>query len=128
MATVDLITAARSGSIAAVEQVLQELGLDEATSNNVGYTSAVAAIFGGSSVLTDVIVERTGVDLNSQGVTGNTLLMWASLWGQIAVATSLLKQGADMTLTNKDGLNALQLASRAGYVNVVHLLRSFGAR
>jgi len=125
--TTDLITAARSGSIAAVEQVLQQLGLEQSTANNAGYTSAVTAIYGGSATLTDVIISRTNTDLNAQGVTGNTMMMWASLWGQLNVVKSLLQQGADLTLKNNDGLTALQLASNGGYRDIVNLLRNSGA-
>jgi len=127
-ATTDLVAAAHSGSVAAVEAVLTAMGIGSATENNLGYTATVTAIFKGSAVVTDVILSRTNLDINLQGVTGNTPLMWAALWGQYAVASSLLKQGADTSLTNNDGLDALQLAAKNGKRDVVKLLRSYGAR
>ena len=107
--------------------MLNELGLEASTNNNLAYTSAVTAVFGGNSALTDVLVSRTSLNLNAVGVTGNTLLMWASLWGQYNVARSLLQQGADYSVVNNDGLTALQLAANSGHVSVVQLLRGFGA-
>jgi ankyrin repeat protein len=104
------------------------MGINGATENNVGYTATVTAIFSGSAVVTDVLLSRTNLNINAQGVTGNTPLMWAALWGQYDIADSLLKQNADVTLKNKDGYNALQLAAQNGHKDVVNLLRSYGAR
>lgn len=121
------MTAARSGSVAAIEAVLNNMGTEAATANNFAYTATVSSIFDGHSPVTNVLISRTGLDIDQKGVTGNTLLMWASLWGRYDIAETLLAAGADFMVTNKDGDTALSIAAKAGNRDIVVLLRSYGA-
>jgi len=104
------------------------MGVEDATANNMGYASVVTGIFGGSSVVTNVLLTRSNTDINAQGITGNTPLMWAALWGKADIASSLLQQGADYLLRNSDDDDALAIAAKAGYRDIVILLRSYGAK
>mmetsp|Transcript_42921 Transcript_42921/g.118705 ORF Transcript_42921/g.118705 Transcript_42921/m.118705 type:complete len:142 (+) Transcript_42921:1-426(+) len=125
--TTDLLTATLSGSVSAVEKVIIDQGIAEATKNNQAYTSIVSAIFHGRATQAEVILTKTEMNINSAGITGNTPLMFASMWGQLDSVRFLLEAGADTTLTNVDGDNAVSLAAKGGHRSVVRLLRDFGA-
>jgi len=100
---------------------------EELTKSNFAYTSMVAAIFSGNQGIADVILQKTDLAVNSQGVTGNSALMFAAKWGQYDLAEYLLQNAADVTLTNTDGDTALSLAMKGGHRTIVNLLRDFGA-
>lgn len=125
--TTDLLTATLSGSISAVEKVINEQGLAEATKNNQAYSSLVSAIYHGRASQAEVILSKTEIDINAAGITGNTALMFASMWGQQDSVQFLLDAGADSQLTNNDGDNAVALALKGGHRSVVRLLRDYGA-
>lgn len=103
-------------------------GASNVVASNYAYMSAVKAIYNGRVDLVDTILVKSGMSINSQGDTGNTLLMFAGLWGQYDAAQYLLQNKADYTLTNKKGETALSLASKAGKRDIVTLLRQFGAK
>lgn len=125
--TTDLRTATLSGSISAVEQVIITKGIAEATKNNQAYTSLVSAIYHGRSSQAEVILSKTEMNVNTAGVTGNTALMFASMWGQQESVQFLLDAGAQTTIRNTDGENAISLALKGGHRDVVRLLRDYGA-
>lgn len=56
-----------------------------------------------------------------------TPLMAALLGGYVHVIEYLLKAGADVNGTNKDGLTALHVAARSGFTSAVHKLLDFKA-
>jgi ankyrin repeat protein len=103
------------------------MGLEAATKNNFAFTSSVSAMFSGLNTVAEVVIDRTGLKLDTPGVTGNTMLMWASLWGNMNMVETLLKKGADPLIFNKDGDTALSLAAKKGHRNVVVKLRDYGA-
>lgn len=132
-ATVDLFSAARSGSIEAIETVIQEAAAAESEvrgsgGNKVAYSALVTAIFDGSSAVADVLVDKAAIPIDDAGVTGNTPLMWSAIFCRTEVMSSLLDQGATVTLTNKDGKTALALAKNAGCASGASILRKAGAR
>lgn len=100
---------------------------EEVVQSNIAYTSLVSSIFRGNDELSKVIVARTGVELDTQGSTGNTALMFAALWNKLSTVKYLLEAGADVSLVNLKGETALNLARNAGNRDVVTLLRTFGA-
>ncbi|KAL8788542.1 MAG: hypothetical protein Q9213_001615 [Squamulea squamosa] len=55
-------------------------------------------------------LHEQGCNINNQNCRGRTPLMIASLWGRLGVVEYLLKNGADATLRDKKGRNALDLA------------------
>jgi ankyrin repeat protein len=58
---------------------------------------------------------------------GETALMKASKYGDVAIATDLLSKGADVHLVNSIGETALILASQAGYNDIVKELLAAGS-
>ena len=60
--------------------------------------------------------------VHQQNYNGWTALHYAAYWGHLASATRLLEGGADLTLRNKWGDTALDLARSKGKSEVVALL------
>jgi len=132
-ATTDLFAAARSGSIEAIETVIQEAAAAESEvggsgGNKVAYSALVTAIFDGSASLADVLVDKAAIPIDDAGVTGNTPLMWSAIFCKTEVMSSLLKQGASVTMVNKDNETPLVLAKKAGCAAGASILRKAGAR
>ena len=111
-ATKDLFAASRSGSIEAIETVIEAAAAAKTEvggsgGNKVAYSALVTAIFDGSVALADVLVDKAEIPIDDAGVTGNTPLMWSAIFCKTEVMSSLLLQGASVTLTNKDGKNSV---------------------
>lgn len=72
-----------------------------------------------------------GIDINFQGIQGNTALMYASGWGIVTKnperAKILLDKGAKVNLQNKKGETALKMAAYRGHVDIAKLLIDRGA-
>lgn len=66
-------------------------------------------------------------DINHLDIEGETALMKASKYGDIAIVTDLLSKGADVHLVNSTGETALILASQAGYNDIVIKLLDAGS-
>lgn len=122
------MSATRSGSIAAVELVLNTLGTDTGSTNNVAYSALVTSIFDGHENMADVLLTKAAIPLDVQGATGNTPLMWAALWCKTTVIQSLLDKGAKYDLYNADNETALSLSKKSGCMAGTKILRKAGAR
>lgn len=121
----NLVTAVQSSSVIVVESIIDEMGSSELIANNYAYTSSVLSIYNSDVTILDVILKRTNIDLDTQGISGNTLLMWGCYWGNYDVVEYLLQNyEVNSELTNDDGYTALQLAMNNGYRDVVSLLRN----
>jgi hypothetical protein len=125
-ATVDVLQAAMTGSVSAVAAVIDSMGAQAVLDNNLAYTALVSSIFNGHGNIASLIVSKTGMNINQQGVTGNTPLMWACEFGNYDLVLYFLNLEADYNLVNNDGKTAIQLAAAKGYRNIVTLMRSYG--
>ncbi len=67
-------------------------------------------------------------DINQLDIEGETALMKASKYGDVATVTYLLTKGADVHLVNSTGETALILASQAGYNDIVIKLLDAGSK
>lgn len=92
------------------------------------YNSLATSIFSGNANIAELLLTKTTLPVDFQGRTGNTALMFAAQWGQLASADYLLKSGADVSVVNAQGDTALSLALKNGHRDVVLLLRKFGAQ
>ena len=69
-----------------------------------------------------------GADLNRpHAKSGDTALTIAAFTGKDDVVTALIRAGADVTLTNNQGINALMLASGFSSASTVSTLIKAGA-
>ena len=66
-------------------------------------------------------------DINQLDIEGETALMKASKYGDVATVTDLLSKRADVYLVNSTGETALILASQAGYNDIVIKLLAAGS-
>jgi len=124
----DLRTATLTGSISAVEEYIAKLDPSSVgTYNAQVYTSLATSIFNGHVNVAEVLLTKTSLPVDFQGVTGNSALMFAAQWGQLEAVDYLLKAAADVALTNASGDTALSLAMKGGHREVAELLRSYGA-
>ena len=96
--------------------------------SNFAYTAVINSIFDERPEITNVILTKTDMNVNTQGVTGNTPLMWAIVFGKKSAAKILLKAGADCSFVNEKGETAYALAFQKGLMDVVQLLRSKGCK
>ncbi len=84
-----------------------------------------------SSIMMMNLLIENGININFQGVTGDTALMYASGWGVVTKnperARILLDKGAKVNLQNKKGETALMMASYRGHVETSKLLIERGA-
>jgi ankyrin repeat protein len=118
--------------LALFEQAKREAGGRAAPGAPAAGTSASAhsALFflavknGDFAAVTQMLKEDPRLANERDSEFGATPLHWAALRGQEVVAGALLAQGADPTLTNRDGETALKVAQRAGREGMVRLLRS----
>lgn len=107
--------------------LVEETEVKGAGANKVALNALTTAIFDGQTNLAEVLVEKAAIPIDDAGVTGNTPLMWASIFCRSSVITSLLNLGASVSLANKDGDTPLSLAKKGGCVAGVQILRKAGA-
>ena len=87
----DMVAASRSGSIQAVERLIPSLREAAAVSGAAKATlvsAVVSGIFDGHADVVNVLLEKTGLAVDSQGVTGNSMLHWAATWCRSVIGES----------------------------------------
>ncbi|CAD8066438.1 unnamed protein product [Paramecium primaurelia] len=60
--------------------------------------------------LKDLLHHDQNININTQDQNGNTFLIWAARTGARDVIQFLLRQGADISIKNNSGINAIQMA------------------
>lgn len=95
--------------------------------NTQVYTSLATSIFAGHANVAQILLSKTSLPIDFAGQTGNTALLFASLWGQLSSVQYLLDNGADFAVENTLGETALSVALKNGHRDVVLLLRAAGA-
>ncbi|CAD8147704.1 unnamed protein product [Paramecium pentaurelia] len=60
--------------------------------------------------LKDLLNHDQNININTQDFKGNTFLIQAARTGAFEIIQFLLRQGAEITIKNNDGLNAIQIA------------------
>jgi ankyrin repeat protein len=64
-----------------------------------------------------------GVEINGQSPNGTTALIAAVKNGQSTIACELVELGADLTICDQDGFNAIQWAQKKGLVPFIKALK-----
>lgn len=107
-----LMYAATSNNNPKVVKVLLKAGADINSRDNAGRTALMhAARNNGNSEIIKTLTQTEGVDVNAQSNTGMTALIWAVCYSSNPeVVTELLKSGANVKLTDKGGLSAVDYA------------------
>jgi ankyrin repeat protein len=70
------------------------------------------------------VLLKRGADVDIQGKTKRTALMWAARWGHQNMARILLAAGATLDLVDGSKMTALDLAASKGQVHVEKMIES----
>jgi len=90
--------------------------------NRPGWTALHYAAINGSSEIVKLLLDASAyVDCESPD-DNMTPVMLAAMRGRVAAVEVLRDNGADLTLKNKDGLTAMDLAKRYGQEGVIEVL------
>ncbi|XP_048243674.1 uncharacterized protein LOC124141914 [Haliotis rufescens] len=118
-----LIMAAKSGQSEVVNFLIQK-GADISLTDWTGSTCLHYACESGSMALTTKVVEMCPVILNSMSFVGLTPAMLCAKAGHLLILKFLKQKGADLTLTDKNLVDCLHLASENGNLSTVKFLIS----
>ena len=103
--------------------LLLEQGADPMTKDNQGWNALhVATAFGRDNVLRLLLAKQFDWDLEARASDGRTSMLLAIRHGYLTTINLLLEQGADPTVKNNQGWNAIHIAARFGQDNVLRLL------
>jgi ankyrin repeat protein len=108
-----------------VVRTLLALGADIEARNARGLTSLMRAAPTDTDVLTALLEAGASVNVTSRN--GWTALMVAAAYGNSKNIQFLLDKGADLRLRNKDGNDAIALATKADYKKAALLLSTYAA-
>ena len=94
-------------------------GFDANTSDSKGQTGLYIALREPSPKVVQILMDWPKTDVNKLNAQGESVLMLASLEGQPAFVSKLIKKGADV---NKPGWTPLHYAASGGHASVIAML------
>ena len=94
-------------------------GFDANTSDSKGQTGLYIALREPSPKVVQILMDWPKTDVNKLNAQGESVLMLASLKGQPAFVSKLIKKGADV---NKPGWTPLHYAASGGHASVIAML------
>ena len=106
-----------------VVEILIANGADVNATSIYGTTALGEAASKGNNQIVNLLLDASAAIDNSQ-TASKTPLMWAADFDQPHTVELLLERGANPSLTNKDGLTALDFALEGGHEDVVALLEA----
>ncbi len=112
-----LMLAAFNGNLDLAGQLIAK-GADV---NKTGWTPLHYAATKGNVALIRLFLENNAY-IDAESPNGSTPLMMASMYGTAEAVKVLLDEGADATLTNQQGLTAIQFAQRVSRQDVADLI------
>ena len=114
----DFFSAIQRDDVAAVQQLLAR-GFDPNTLDPKGNIGLMLAIKEPSPKVAEVLAAAPKIDVNVLSGQGESPLMLAALKGQLALAETLIKKGADV---NKTGWTPLHYAATGAHLPLIRLL------
>jgi ankyrin repeat protein len=121
------LIAAALADEAVVAKALIESGADIMARNKGGLTALHAAAYSGSVEVARFLLDR-GADLeDGENFSGTTPLIVAAEEGRVEVAKLLISRGADISIADRDGFTALTQAWAKQRIEMVRLLKRYGA-
>ena len=114
----DFFKAAKMDNEQAVKQLIAR-GFDVNTIDPDSQTALMIALREPSPKVAELLVNQPGMNLNVLNAKGESALMLAAFAGQLDIAETMIKKGADV---NKTGWTPLHYAATAGQAALVRLL------
>lgn len=109
-----LLQAAEKGDIGAVVEQLNEKGASVRAKNNNGVSALIFAANGGHVELVQLLLDSYGADMNDRSNDWKTPFLCATRWCHLPVMRMLAERGADVTIHDREGMNAVMLAVASG--------------
>jgi hypothetical protein len=124
-----LMKAAIKGHSKIVELLIAN-GADVHAKDNAGNTALIDASKYARESTSDVLsfLIDNGAKVNEENKYGETALMNAARWGHKGNVAILIDEGADINAKTKSGETALEFAAYSHHIDVVELLKIFGAK
>jgi len=120
-ASADLREAAMHGSIGVVKELAAHGADVNGVEGSSGRTALHKAAFWGHEATVGFLVSEANVNPNVQDVSGDTALHDAARFGHVA-CVNLLLPGTDLSIRNKEGKTALEVAEQYQQPKIVALL------
>ncbi|XP_046547545.1 serine/threonine-protein phosphatase 6 regulatory ankyrin repeat subunit A-like, partial [Haliotis rubra] len=114
----------RTPVMMAAEMGHREKVADINSRGQYGRTPVMLAAEKGYRAVFDSLLSQKVADINSRGQYGRTPVMLAAEKGYRAVFDSLVREGADVSLVNDNGINILHVACIGGHVDIVKYVLS----
>ncbi len=110
-----------------------EAGADTKLTNRYGGTALIPASEHGFVEIVQELLTKTDIDVNHVNDLGWTALLEAIILGdgserQVEVVRLLVNAGADVNITDRDGVSPLSHARQRGYKRMVEILENAGAQ
>lgn len=123
-----LIDAAGDNDLTLIRKLLAR-GADVNTNDQSGtQTPLISAITNGHVEAVELLVSQPSCNVNMETSDGYTALIWASIYFNTSIVTTLLQHGADLDHETKTGKTALIAAALFGEANAVRMLVEAGAK
>ncbi|XP_067685531.1 serine/threonine-protein phosphatase 6 regulatory ankyrin repeat subunit A-like [Haliotis asinina] len=104
--------------------ILVQQGADLSITDQIGDNILHKACIGGNKDTVKHVLKLHIVDINSRGSKGMTALLYAAEYSDGDMFDLLLRNGADLSVVNDDGNNALHLACEEGANDIVESVLS----
>ncbi len=111
----------------AIVKVLLKGGADPNAKDFGGYTALLRALEKKNDAIADLLLAQPKVDLNAQGASGMTAMMWYVWSQQNDKVQNLLARGANPNLPDADGDTPLHGAAQRGNLKLLEMLLAAGA-
>ena len=95
--------------------------------NFFGWPPLIYAAYNGHQAIVEYLISK-GAEINAKAENGMTALFFASRLGHLNVVATLLKNGADPTITNSRDETAVDWALKSENTDIADMLRAAGGR
>jgi ankyrin repeat protein len=122
-ASQELNSAAHSGNITKVRELLAVPGIDVNHVDNYQNTALLWAALQGHTEIVKLLLAVPGIDVNLVDDSKNTALLWAAYKGHTEIVKLLLSKEVDVNKVDTNGYTALIWAQKKGHHDIVNLLQ-----
>ena len=123
IAATALHMAARLGKDEVVKALINK-GANINITDNAGVTPLMSAAGRGHLTTVQTLLSVPGIDINAKSFIGKTALHMAADYGKDEVVKTLINRGANINITDNDGLTPLMSATLLGHLTTVQALLS----